>query len=218
MKQDRSLFKAAVENNRELLKEAINQKRLNVNMRCEETGATALLMAVRSRQGGLESIEFLLGQGADWSIEDKRGVTPLHSIILQFQDRHSQKSKEECIKIAELLLKKGADPDAKNKFGKTPFSCLEKTDTESEQQLRNLLEQYRKQSIAQQKIFNSTPPLPPERNNKPVLPEQEANLVDVVGENTALLLSKQGTFSVNGKKEEYAKELPRRISSNCTFM
>ena len=60
----------------------------------------------------LETIQLLIDKGADVSLADSFGSTPLYSAV-EFNSK---------IEIVELLLKKGADIDAKKSDGSTPFS------------------------------------------------------------------------------------------------
>merc|ERR1712060_163727 len=61
-------------------------------------------------QGMKTSVKFLLKKGADTSIGEKDGYTPMHGAGFQGRD-----------KIAKLLIKHGLDPSDRHKDGFTPI-------------------------------------------------------------------------------------------------
>ena len=63
-----------------------------------------------AREGSIERVWSLIGNGADVNAEDNEGCTALH---------YAAESESEA--IAELRITKGADVNAKNKWGNTPL-------------------------------------------------------------------------------------------------
>ena len=92
---------------------------VDVNSRNGGVGATPLMSAVSS--GLTETASFLLSQGADASLCDAGGRTPLHSACRGFFAPPERETAESHVAMAQLLLNNGADPNAKDKDGKTPL-------------------------------------------------------------------------------------------------
>ena len=61
-------------------------------------------------------LELLLKYGADVSMKNNLGRTPLHSSIL-----YDTSYETKIVEMAEVLLKRGADPNTKDKDGRTPL-------------------------------------------------------------------------------------------------
>ena len=142
MAQNRVLFDSVIMNNIGALREGIENQKLDVNMRSEKTGATVLRITVS--EDNVDIIKVLLQYNANPNIVDNNGNTPLHDIVLQFKDK-TKKNKGVCLEIAALLLKAGADPDIKNNSGVTPFFWVKDGLTSDEENMKALLEKYRKQ-------------------------------------------------------------------------
>ena len=84
--------------------------RFNVDVRSPDLG-TALHNA--ARKGNTETVNFLLGAGANPDVQNNHGETPLHEA--------AQMGRTETV---QLLLKKGANPDAQNKRWETPLHLV----------------------------------------------------------------------------------------------
>ncbi|MDF3047827.1 MAG: serine/threonine-protein phosphatase 6 regulatory ankyrin repeat subunit B-like [Candidatus Midichloriaceae bacterium] len=107
--------------------------------------------------GNKEAVELLLKYGANPNVQNKKGETPLHSVIpdllkpLNKEASHNiQDSDDEIIHfkgrpyilinrigIAELLLNEGANPNVQNKKGETPLHIVV---GEEEENIKFLLE------------------------------------------------------------------------------
>ncbi len=74
----------------------------------ETSGQTPLYRAVIS--GDMESIEWLISEGADVGTFDSEGTTPLHLAVHRGE-----------LELVKLLVEHGADPDAKDQYGLTPM-------------------------------------------------------------------------------------------------
>ena len=58
----------------------------------------------------METIRYLLDQGANLHLQDKNGATPLHRAV-----------RTRCAAAVKCFLDAGADPTIRNKPGSTPF-------------------------------------------------------------------------------------------------
>jgi ankyrin repeat protein len=93
-------------------KEAINAK--------DDSGATALHEA--SYRGYADIAKYLLDKGADISVKNAPGLTPLHYAAMNYFSRYSN------LDIVVMLIEKGADINAKGTNGDVPiyipaFNC-----------------------------------------------------------------------------------------------
>ena len=88
--------------------------RFNVDVRSPDLG-TALHNA--ARKGNTETVNFLLGAGANPDVQNNHGETPLHEA--------AQMGRTEAV---QLLLDEGANPDARNKRGETPLHLVVRRD------------------------------------------------------------------------------------------
>jgi hypothetical protein len=241
MLQNLLLFTSALRDDTNALEQALGQEEkererqgLDVNMRAEKTGSTALRMAVGG--GNINSVRILLRYGADPNIGDNRGGTPLQSIVVKCKDK-ANKNKAICFEIAELLLQAGADPDAKNKYNETPFSFVKDGITPDEKCMKALLERYRKQPDltavepvakkedseimpAPQKA-EKTPSVPPRKSKSWPSTEREANLDENAGDDAPLLSSNRyGSFSpdaTNAQRNSGSEKRPQDEDS-CTLV
>jgi hypothetical protein len=73
----------------------------------EASGQTPLHRAVMS--GDMESIEWLISEGADVGAYDSDGTTPLHLAVHRGEPE-----------LVRLLVEQGADPNARDQYGLTP--------------------------------------------------------------------------------------------------
>ena len=64
----------------------------------------------------LVSVKALLARGADANLKNKRGTTPLMTVIMSRGPR---------IEMVKLLMEAGADPNARDKEGQTALSLLD---------------------------------------------------------------------------------------------
>lgn len=217
MAQNRTLFNSVIGNNINSLEEGIENQKLDVNMRSEGTGFTALMMAVNKKN--VDIIKVLLAYKADPDITDHRGNTPLSAVVLQFKSDKDKsiENKERCLEIASLLLKAGADPEVKNKYGETPFFWVKDDLTSDERSMKDLLEKYRKQPdftavppvtkkddkeiMSTQQIAAQVPTVPPRENISCSITKQEANEDENVGDDAPLLSSNRyGSFKTLAAK------------------
>ena len=88
--------------------------RFNVDVRSPALG-TALHIA--ARKGNTQTVNFLLGAGANPDVQNNHGETPLHEA--------TQMGRTEAV---QLLLDEGANPDARNKRGETPLHLVVRRD------------------------------------------------------------------------------------------
>ena len=102
VEQDRELFLAEMEENKDIAKLLIMHA--DVNLRTAG-GASPLHMAAAR---DARDVETLLDKGAHIDAQDNRGWTALHTAVSANQ-----------LEVVKLLLEKGADPGLKNKRDET---------------------------------------------------------------------------------------------------
>jgi len=113
------LQKAARNGDLSLVKWSIEQG-TSVDQPCDFNRWTALHAA--AHKGHVEIAEFLLKQGANVSVKDKDGYTPLHNTADSFLKGFPRKRTEaDRNRIAILLLKYGARVNATIDHGETPL-------------------------------------------------------------------------------------------------
>jgi len=100
------LFHAAQENDIKTLKRLLDLG-YDINVKDTDTGSTPLLWAASKSQQ--HAIRFLVERGANINCQNKKGFTPLHSLIVNRVEP-----------LAFWLIKKGADIRITNNEGHTP--------------------------------------------------------------------------------------------------
>lgn len=97
---------AVAANSLNLIKLLLNQNPSHINARMS-SGFTPLFLA--ARVGNVESLQFLLSQGADPAITSHNGVTPLqiakennHKTVVDFLSRHMKLDTSEAVKPSEM--------------------------------------------------------------------------------------------------------------------
>lgn len=109
MSTNYEVFLAAEKNDIAKLKHYIEDKGVDVNLADYDRKATPLHWA--ANRGNLEAIEYLIDQGANVNAQNKRGRTPLHSLVEMKYD-----------KVVLWLVKYcGADPYIEDVRGSSPF-------------------------------------------------------------------------------------------------
>ena len=83
-------------------------------------GDTALLLAASSKNNNPEPVKLLIQAGADPSIPNKFGRTPLHWAV-------SWTGEREQVELVNLLIQAGADVNAVDQFGATPLQFAAET-------------------------------------------------------------------------------------------
>ena len=113
------LQRAARDGDLPLVKSLIGQG-TSVDEACDFKGWTALHFA--AHRGHVAIAEFLLDQGANVSVRDKDGYTPLHNTAdSSTKGRPPKRTEAERNRIAALLLKHGANVNATTNHGETPL-------------------------------------------------------------------------------------------------
>jgi len=84
-------------------------------------GRTPLFYAVRT--GNLKDVGFLIDNGADMSLADDYGHTPVHVAAIK-TGIHNKKASDDFFAILKLLKEKGADLTLKDYKGRTAHDCL----------------------------------------------------------------------------------------------
>lgn len=109
MSTNYAIFLAAEKNDVKTLKRLIEEEGIDPNIQDYDRKATPLHWA--SNKGHVEAIEYLIDQGADVNMQNKRGRTPLHNLVeLKFD------------KIVLWLIKYcGADPYIEDNRGLRPY-------------------------------------------------------------------------------------------------
>jgi ankyrin repeat protein len=113
----------------DILKILIEKLNHNVNMQATEDSITPLHTA--ALMGKLKNVELLLEKGADTTIKDKNGNTPLHRVAnvnMKFLEKDNKNIKQDMIDIAKALVAKGASAECPNKEGYTAFHRAAKAD------------------------------------------------------------------------------------------
>ncbi|KAL6054973.1 Ankyrin repeat containing Ras association (RalGDS/AF6) domain containing protein [Balamuthia mandrillaris] len=152
------LFKAAQSNDIKTIKRLLD---LGADVNCIDfdTGSSPLHWACAKSQQ--HAIRLLVERGANINAQNKRGLTPLHSLIINRVEP-----------LALWLIKKGADIYITNNEGHTPVD-LALPWTQSE--MRNLYEQVRSGALSEQQL--QPPELPKviknERSGSTTLPTSE---------------------------------------------
>lgn len=100
------------------VKNYIENKKVDVNVQ-DEDGNTTLHYAIYSNPVDIESINFLLENGAHINIQNNKGETPLHWTLTCGPASAATCYSKEKTKVFDFLLKKGADPKIKDNEGKT---------------------------------------------------------------------------------------------------
>jgi ankyrin repeat protein len=229
MAQNQVLFNSVIRNNIDSIREGIEKQKLDVNMRSEETGATALRIAVS--RDNVDIIKVLLKYNANPNIVDNCGNTPLQDIVLQFKDK-TKKNKEVCLEIATLLLEAGADPDIKNNYGETPFFWVKDGRTSDEKSMKALLEKYRKQPdftavppvakedkeiMSTQQRTEQIPLAPPRKNKSWPITQKEANVDENAGDDAPLLSTNRYSFNVSSAQQK-SSSVSQSDEKTCIFM
>ncbi|KAL7302642.1 hypothetical protein TKK_0004704 [Trichogramma kaykai] len=122
-----------------------------------------------NKESGKKVVELLLRRGADPTLANAQGVTPLHNIgrnvdyakmILEISDDDIQRTarlvnardiygktplhmtmRGKRVDLIELLLRKGANPNATDDYGMTLFRLLRKSDVELVELFRKIREE-----------------------------------------------------------------------------
>lgn len=102
------LFTAVLNNNAEKIKELFEQKKVNINMRRNEDGKTAVCLA--AARGKKDALQELLRHNPDVNLPDNDGWTPL-----------KKAADYDYLECARLLLEAEADPNKEDKQGYTPL-------------------------------------------------------------------------------------------------
>lgn len=102
------LFTAVLNNNAEKIKELFEQKKVNINMRRNQDGKTAVCLA--AARGKIDALQELLRFNPDVNLPDNDGWTPL-----------KKAANYNHIECAKLLLASGAKPNQADKEGYTPL-------------------------------------------------------------------------------------------------
>jgi len=92
---------------------------------------TPLIIAIKD--GRSAAVKLLLAKGADPTIADQDGSTPLHYLALSWKP-------EKMEKTIDLLLEAGANIDARNKAGRTPLMMTAYNNRDQEKASAMLLE------------------------------------------------------------------------------
>jgi len=191
-------------------------KGTDINVQAEQTGSTALLMAIR--RGHLESVELLVSKGAMLDIPDKRDIVPLRAVALRIVSEKPGSDKwNRYFDILSILIDNGADIDATNDKGETAFHYVENKPPEIKKPIMSLVNGHKaKQKLNSQagnshSVFhtktelrhrhtagNTSESSASNHNSYDAWPPNSVNMDERATEESSLLVS-SGRFSSSGQ-------------------